>query len=293
MLICLLPEERWATLRCTVNSILNGTANFTAVAAFPWQAAARMDWRAAVDILLIAVAIYYVLTLLRGTSAVQIAAAMVLLLIFYRVVRWARLEMTEWLLATLFTYFAVALLILFQPEIRRGLARAGLGPLWKRFVSPRVGSVTDDIVLAVRYFVQSRIGALIVIERDTGLRTYIESGVPLDAALSYDLLLAIFLPESPLHDGAIIISGSRVAAAACFLPLALSAGLSSQLGTRHRAAIGITEESDALAVVVSEQTGAIALAHEGKLEANLTPEQLAARLADLVKGFRSSLAALE
>ena len=262
-------------------------------AAFPWEALARLDWRAAADILLVAVAIYYLLTLLRGTSAVQIAGAIVLLLLLYRAARWARLEMTEWLLATLLAYFAIALLILFQPEIRRGLARAGLGPLWRHFVSPHRAGAYDDVLLAVRYFAQSRIGALIVIERETGLRTYLESGVPLDAALSYDLLLAIFRPESPLHDGAIIISGHRVAAAACFLPLALSPGLSSQLGTRHRAAIGITEESDALAVVVSEQTGAIALARDGALEADLSPEQLAERLADPGKGYRAPRAAVE
>lgn len=259
-------------------------------AAFPWDALARLDWRAAADILLIAAAVYYLLTLLRGTSALQIAGAIVLLLLFYRAARWARLEMTEWLLATLLTYFAIALLILFQPEIRRGLARVGLGPLWKRLVSQSLAGTYDDVLLAVRYFAQSRIGALIVIERETGLRTYVESGVPLDAALSYDLLLAIFRPESPLHDGAIIITGGRVAAAACFLPLALSPGLSSQLGTRHRAAIGITEESDALAVVVSEQTGAVALAHGGTLEADLSPEQLAERLADPGKGYRARAA---
>lgn len=262
-------------------------------AALPWEALARLDWRAAVDILLIAAAIYYLLTLLRGTSAVQIAGAIVLLLLLYRVARWARLEMTEWLLATLLTYFAIAMLILFQPEIRRGLARVGLSPLWKRFFAQNLAGAYDDVLLAVRYFAQSRIGALIVIERKTGLRTYLESGVPLDATLSYDLLLSIFRPESPLHDGAIIISGNRVAAAACFLPLALSPGLSSQLGTRHRAAIGITEESDALVIVVSEQTGAIALAHDGTLEANLSPEQLGERLTELGKGHRPPPAAVE
>jgi diadenylate cyclase len=262
------------------------------LAAFPWEALARLDWRAALDILLIAAAIYYLLTLLRGTSATQIAGTIVLLLLCYRAARWARLEMTEWLLATALAYFAIALLILFQPEIRRGLARAGLSPLWKRFFAQNPAGAYDDVLLAVRYFAQSRIGALIVIERETGLRTYLESGVPLDATLSYDLLLAIFRPESPLHDGAIIISGHRVAAAACFLPLALSPGLSSQLGTRHRAAIGITEESDALVIVVSEQTGAIALAHEGTLEGNLSPEQLAERLTELVKGYRAPMAAV-
>src|ERR1700693_1463731 len=262
-------------------------------AAFPGEALARLDWRAAVDILLIAVAIYYLLTLLRGTSAVQIAGAIVLLLLCYRAARGARLEMTEWVVGAVLTYFAIALFVFFQTAIRRGLSRVGLSPLWKRFASQNLAGAYDDVLLAVRYFAQSRIGALIVIERETGLRTYLESGVPLDATLSYDLLLSIFRPESPLHDGAIIISGNRVAAAACFLPLALSPGLSSQLGTRHRAAIGITEESDALAVVVSEQTGAIALAHDGTLEGNLSPEQLAERLTDLAKRYRPSMTAVE
>ncbi len=257
-------------------------------AAFPWTSHTHLDWRAALDILLIAVVIYYLLALLRGTRAVQIAVAILLLLLLYRGARWARLEMVEWLLATLVSYFAIALLILFQPEIRRALARAGHNPLWKRFISRNLTETYDDVLLAVRYFSQHRIGALIVIERQTGLRTYVESGVPLDASLSYDLLLAIFRPESPLHDGAAIIVRDRVAAAACFLPLSLNPGISSQLGSRHRAAIGVTEESDAVAVVVSEQSGAVALAHAGTLEADLPADQLADGLGELLTGFRTS-----
>jgi len=145
------------------------------------------------------------------------------------------------------------------------------------------------LVLALSYFSQHRIGALVALEREVGLRTYIESGVPLDARLSYDLLLAIFRPESPLHDGAAVIQGDRVAAAACFLPLSLNPMISTQLGTRHRAAIGVTEESDAVVVLVSEQTGAIALAAGGTIELNLTPEQLTARLATLFARFRPAV----
>jgi diadenylate cyclase len=145
-------------------------------------------------------------------------------------------------------------------------------------------------VLAAGYFAQNRIGALITFEREVGLRTYIESGIPLDANLSYDLLLAIFRPGSPLHDGAVIVQGTRIAAAACFLPLTLNPMTSNQLGTRHRAGIGVTEESDAVAVVVSEQTGAISLAAGGTIELGLTVEQLTERLANLFRRFRTTMA---
>jgi diadenylate cyclase len=252
-----------------------------------WTALSRLDWRAVVDILLVASLIYYLLRLARGTRAAQIGLTIVALLVLHRAARFARLEMTDWLLTTALSYFVLALLILFQPEIRSALARAGRGSLWQRLVGRSRSDIYDDVVLAVRHCAQSRIGALVVIERQMGLRTYVESGVPLDATVSYDLLLSIFSPGSPLHDGAVILSGDRVAAAACFLPLTLSQTISNQLGTRHRAAVGITEESDAVAIVVSEQTGAIALATEGKLEQNLTPDQLAERLDALVAGLRA------
>jgi len=145
------------------------------------------------------------------------------------------------------------------------------------------------VVLAAGYFSQNRIGSLIAFERAVGLRTYIESGIPMDANLTYDLLLAIFRPGSPMHDGAVIVQGSRIAAAACFLPLSLNPMISNQLGTRHRAAIGVTEESDAVAVLVSEQTGAISLAVGGTIELGITVEQLNDRLSNLFGRFRSTM----
>jgi diadenylate cyclase len=143
-------------------------------------------------------------------------------------------------------------------------------------------------VMAAEYFSLNRIGALMVVERQAGLRTYIESGIPLDAKLSYDLLLSIFRPGSPLHDGAVIIEGSRVAAAGCFLPLSLNPLISKQLGTRHRAAIGVTEDSDAIVVLVSEETGSISLASGGSIETNLIPEDLSDRLTDMFSRRRTT-----
>ena len=165
----------------------------------------RLDVRAVLDILIIAILIYYLLKLLRGTRAVQMLVAIALLILFYRGARWARLEMVEWLLTTLLPYVAIALIVLFQPEIRRALSRVGRNLSLMKFTANNPKAVYDDIVMAAEYFSQNRIGALMVVERQAGLRTYIESGVPLDARLSYDLLLSIFRPGSPLHDGAVII----------------------------------------------------------------------------------------
>ena len=250
----------------------------------------RLSVRAALDILIIAMLIYYMLKLLRGTRAMQMLIAILLLVILYEGARRAQFEMVEWLLDTLLPYVAIALIVLFQPEIRRALDRFGRNLSLARFSSNSPASSFDDVVLAAGYFAQNRIGALIAFEREVGLRTYIESGVPLDANLSYDLLLAIFRPGSPLHDGAVIVQGTRMAAAACFLPLTLNPLTSNQLGTRHRAAIGVTEESDAVAVVVSEQTGAISLAVGGTIELGLNVEQLTERLAALFRRFRTTLA---
>src|ERR1700722_18093704 len=257
--------------------------------AFPWDLLARVNVRAGFDIVIIAVLIYYVLLLLRGTRAMQTLIAVLLLVIFYEGARWAQFEMVEWLLDTLFPYVAIALIVLFQPEIRRALDRVGRSLTLSRFSSDESSSY-DDVVLAASYFSQNRMGALIAFERDMGLRTYIESGIPLDANLSYDLLLSIFQPGSPMHDGAVILQGNRLVAAACFLPLTLNTTLSNQMGTRHRAAIGVTEESDAVVVVVSEQTGAISLVVGGTIESGLTTEQLAQGLENYFRKFRSTLA---
>jgi diadenylate cyclase len=250
---------------------------------------ARLDFRAALDILIVAFLIYYLFKLLRGTRSVQILIAIALIVLLYRGAQWARLEMVEWLLTTLLPYVAIALIILFQPEIRRALSRFGRNLSLMKFASHNPKASYDDIVMAAEYFSQNRIGALIVVERQASLRTYIESGIPLDAKLSYDLLLSIFRPGSPLHDGAAIIEGSRVAAAGCFLPLSLNPMISKQLGTRHRAAIGITEDSDAVVVLVSEETGSISMAAAGTIETNLTPHDLSDRLADIISRRRTTL----
>jgi diadenylate cyclase len=248
----------------------------------------QLDVRSVADILLVAILVYCVLKPLRGLRAVQLGIAAVLLVALYQAARWAQLAMVEWTIATLAPYLALVIIILYQPEIRRALSRAGRALSLARPSEP-AASALDDVVLAASYFSQNRIGALIAFERDISLHTYTESGIPLDANLSYDLLLAIFRPGSPLHDGAVIVQKARVAAAACFLPLSLNPMISNQLGTRHRAAIGVTEDSDAVVVLVSEQTGSISLAVGGAIEVGLTTEQLNDRLTTLFRRSRRAM----
>jgi len=245
----------------------------------------QLTLRSVVDILIVTAGVYYFLRLLHGARAVQAAAVILLVTSSYEIARWARLEMVESLMAAAAPYVIIALIVLYQAEIRRTLARLGRNLTLSRFLGSPSGAVFDDVVLAAEYLSSNRIGALIVFEREVGLHTYIESGIPLDAHLSYDLLLAIFRPGSPLHDGAVIIQGTRIAGAACFLPLSLNPAISTQVGTRHRAAMGLTEESDAVVVLVSEQTGAISLAVGGAMEFGLTVGQLTERLASLFRRF--------
>jgi len=206
-----------------------------------------------------------------------------LALLFY-LSRFGELRTLNWVLSTLLPYVVFALIVVFAVEIRQALARLGRRLTLSR-MSGSEADVYDDIVLAANLFSQNQTGALIVIEREIGLRTYIESGVPLDAHLSYDLLATIFRPSAPLHDGAVIVQKDRIAAAACFLPLSMNPVLSTQLGTRHRAGIGITEETDSIAVVVSEETGAISLAVAGKIERDITVEELRERMGVLLHRY--------
>jgi len=194
------------------------------------------------------------------------------------VIRFLELRTIEWVFANFFTYFIFALIVIFQSEIRRGLAQIGRGRFFSRIFPKLTGKMGlerfDEIVLAATTLSSKKIGGLIVIERDIGLRNFIESGIKLDAFLTYDLLLTIFNPKSPLHDGAVIIQGNRISAAACFLPLTLDPYLSKELGTRHRAAIGITEESDAVAVVISEETGNTSAVVSGEIMRGLDGPRL-------------------
>jgi diadenylate cyclase len=237
----------------------------------------------AVDILLVALVIYELLALIRGTRAALMLVGVAGVVIAFYVARLGELTTLNWLISTLLPYTVFALIVVFAPEIRLALTRLGR----KLTLSRTSGSedAYDDIVLAANLFCQNQTGALMVIEREIGLRTYIESGVPLDAKLSYDLLASIFRPSAPLHDGAVIIQKDRIAAAACFLPLSMNPVLSTQLGTRHRAGIGVTEESDAIAVIVSEESGSISVAVGGKIERDLSIDQLRDRLGHLLRRY--------
>jgi diadenylate cyclase len=237
-----------------------------------------------IDILLVALIIYQFLILIRGTRAVPILVGVGGLALAFYVAHVAELRTVNFLVGTLLPYGIFALIVVFQNEIRHALARIGRRLTFSRG-SPGMAEAYDDIVLAANLFSQSQTGALIVIEREIGLRTYIESGVPLDANLSYDLLATIFRPSAPLHDGAVIVQKDRIAAAACFLPLSMNPVLSTQLGTRHRAGIGITEETDAIAVIVSEETGSISVAVAGNIERDVTVEYLRERLSELLRRY--------
>ena len=233
-----------------------------------------LNWHDAVDILAVAVVIYNLLLLIRGTRAVQVLLGIVFVGLVYYVARWAELVTLQTILESLLIVLPFAIIVLSQQEMRRALANFGRNPLWGLTKQQKVVSSFGDIVLAATTLSQRRIGALIVIERLQGLRTYIENGIPLDAALSYDLLINVFTPDTPLHDGAVIVQDDRIAAAACFLPLTGNPELSKEFGTRHRAALGITEETDAVAVVVSEETGIISVAFDGEMIRDLDGKSL-------------------
>lgn len=228
------------------------------------------QWRDAVDILVVALVIYRVLVMFKGTRAVQMAVGLSALVVTSLVAQWLDLQSVLWLVGHFWAFWVIALVVLFQPELRRVLARFGQGRALQTLLGPTREEhvhVIDEIVSVVESLAARRVGALIVLERGTGLRQYAELGVPLDALVSADLLSSVFLPYSPLHDGAVFVRGGRVVAAGGFLPLSRNTQIGRALGTRHRAALGITEETDAVAVVVSEETGTISVAVEGQIDA--------------------------
>lgn len=235
----------------------------------------RLGFTALLDILAVAVVIYQLLQIVRGTRAAHILAGIVAVASIYQIAVFARLEALRSLLSSLAPYSAIAIIVLFQSEIRRTLARLGRRRLFGGYQRPES---TDEVLLALSAMSRDRVGALIVLERDIGLRTFIESGVRLDSQISRDLLLSIFHSGTALHDGAVIIQKERISAAACFLPLSVNPLVSSKMGTRHRAGIGITEETDCLTLIVSEETGAISIGAFGNLERNVTLERVDARI---------------
>jgi uncharacterized protein (TIGR00159 family) len=231
--------------------------------------ATEFSWVDVLDILIVALIVYELLLLIRGTHAVQMALGAGVLVLLYWASTLLDLEVLNWLLRTFLPYVVFGIIVVFQAEIRKVLAHLGRAPGLGAFAARRTEEVVDEVVLATTTLASQKIGAIVVMEREIGLRSYIETGIALDALVTYDLLISIFNPGTPLHDGAVIVQGNRVAAAACFLPLTVNPELSRALGSRHRAAIGVTEDTDAPAVVVSEETGTISIVRGGQIRRGL------------------------
>jgi diadenylate cyclase len=245
----------------------------------------HFGWWDLLDIVIVAAVIYEVLKLIRGTRAVQMGVGAGLVLLLFYASRLGHLETVNWLIRNMVGYIVFALIVLFQADIRRALAHFGRTPFASYFTKAEAADeMIEELVVAAGMLAGQRTGAIVAIEREIGLRNYIEGGIPLDATVTYDLLVTVFRPGTPLHDGAVIVQGDRVAAAACFLPLTVNPSVSKDFGTRHRAAIGLTEETDAVAIIVSEETGRISLALEGRIDSGLSVEQLRVRLRELLTG---------
>ena len=238
----------------------------------------QLNLTGVIDILVVAFLVYQALMVVRGTRAGHILIGILIMVSLYALASWAGLEALRSLLSFIVPYIGLAVIVLFQSEIRRTLARLGRKRWFGLAGGFRAPESINEILFAVEKLAEEKTGALIVLERDIGLRTFIESGVLLEARISRDLLLSVFQPGLPLHDGAVIVQKDRVAAAACFLPLTTNPALSRKLGTRHRAAIGITEETDCLSIVVSEETGRISVAAFGDLIQGLTAADLVERI---------------
>jgi diadenylate cyclase len=248
-----------------------------------------ISWWDIADIAMVSFIIYQLLKLIRGTRAVQMAlGAGVVVGLFYLSGR-SQLQTVNFLLRNVVGYVVFAVIVLFQADIRRALAHLGRTPFFRYFAKAESAEESiEELIVAAGLLSEKRIGAIIAIERQVGLRNYIEGGIPLDAVLTYDLLLSIFQPSSPLHDGAVIVQNDHIAAAACFLPLTVNPKLSKELGSRHRAAIGLTEENDAVAIVVSEETGIVSVVVDGQVERGLDPDALRVRLQSLLLQRRPS-----
>lgn len=238
---------------------------------------------AVVQVLVLAMSYYYVFMFFRGTRGAQILAGLVLTVLAMTVLtKFFSLDVLGWILRRFTVFLGVALLVIFQPEIRRALAEIGRQP--RAALTGERRTVIDNIVQAIGLLAEQRIGALVAIEREIGTRAIRETGVALDAPVIPELLASIFYPHTPMHDGGVVILGSRIAAAGCVFPLSQDLTLHKQVGTRHRAAVGLSEETDAVIVVVSEETGIISVAYRGRLSRGLDPDRLRRFLGALMRG---------
>lgn len=234
-----------------------------------------------IDILIVSYVIYKLILVLRGTRAIQLLQGIIVVLLAWSLSFLFSLNTLQWLTNQVFNYGVIAVIIIFQPELRRALEQLGRGKLFSRSttdVDHEVNQRIGEIVKTVNNLSRRKIGALIVFERETGLNDYIESGIPLGSQISSELLINIFIPNTPLHDGAVIIRKGEIMAAGCYLPLSENPFISKELGTRHRAAIGMSEVSDAISVIVSEETGQISLAMNGQIVRDIKEESLISKL---------------
>lgn len=225
------------------------------------------------DVVLVWYVMYKVLTLIKGTKAVQLLNGIFVIVLAKIATGLFGLDTLDWLLQEVIDWGFLAVIIIFQPEIRRALEQIGRGKIFQRSANQQndeQGRLVEAMKKSVSYMAKRRIGALISIERETGLTEYIETGIKMDSYITSELLINIFIPNTPLHDGAVIVQRDTIAAAACYLPLSESAFISKELGTRHRAALGLSEVTDAITIVVSEETGAISITANGNLHRNLT-----------------------
>jgi len=236
----------------------------------------ELYWKPIVEIGVFWFVFYLFFCYIKDSGMVQALKGILFLVCLFFISQGLELTSIRWILAHLFQISIIGFLIIFQPELRRGLARIGQSPLFKLFIKEE--RVANEIVRAVGSMSKNRIGALIALEREMSLKPYIESGIPLDGVLTSELLMTIFMPNTPFHDGGVIIQGNRVVAVGCLFPLSQSTKLSKVFGTRHRAGLGLSEESDAIIIVVSEETGIISLMVEGKATQDLDEEKLKALL---------------
>jgi len=236
----------------------------------------------AIDIIVVSYLLYRLLMLMRGTRATHMFFGLFVLFVLSVIAQWANLIAINWLVSSLRTVWVIAFVIIFQPELRRALANVGQNRWLGRFVRVREAGMIPEIVKSVQLLAEKKTGALIVLEKDMGLKNYVETGTPVDAKISSALIRTIFTPPSPLHDGAVIVQNGRVVAAGCILPLTQDQRLSKALGTRHRAALGLSEDTDAVVIVVSEETGTISYAQGGKLHRKTDINTLRG---DLLKAF--------
>jgi len=247
---------------------------------FEWFEILR--WQDVIDILIVAYLLYRVLLMIRGTRTAQMMIGLFVIAGGYYVAQRFELYILSWAIRNLLGYFFLTILVLFHPELRRILAQVGQNTFFRHFYGIEKSQVIDEIVRSAEWLSSRRIGALIVVERGISLKTFVNSGVDIDAEVSKELLSSIFISGAPLHDGAAVIKANRLVAAACFLPLTLSGDISKELGTRHRAAIGITEETDAVVVIVSEETGSVSIAVGGEITRHLASSELKRALKNLL-----------